>query len=485
MKKEYLNRITFIGKNKFMIDERVEVNIQKPTLNSNRKYIVETECGNKEFDEDKMLFDYVDQIDEMTDTVSVGGGYEGPGLAPASALIRKTFGPYTDIVETVEKIVKEALIQEFVKEHPAYKLTELYREANKAASEEHLKNVENGIKIVYGQMFPPVIRNYYQDNNDYNKDGIPNQYKENNTLLDLQYDGNVPDSFKERTTKTLTDVPAVGNAANPQPNSNTGLDMLKAAERKAELKSANPANQNLIQMGSDIEFHHDMTSNQPKKEQSTTHRHGVAGLGFKLKENQMLRFNFKTKLFESRNILLESIPDKAKQEGVLFEMQDSKGNNFLIRWENGTATILEQHNVLAENEEAKRMEKLFEYKSAPQPTKKMKKVDFDLFTKATKTKMLKEEFQDEMREKVKSLNTQNLEGRAVSTVLDELNKQFGGYGVEVVNDYQFRKYYGDIALEYINMGDSYTATIIYDVDKEEFVYDTLGDYIENNNLNVK
>lgn len=484
MKKEYLNRITFIGKNKFMIDERVEVNIQKPTLKSARKYIVETECGNKEFDEDKMLFDYVDQIDEMTDTVSVGGGYEGPGLAPASALIRKTFGPYTDIVETVEKIVKEALIQEFVKEHPAYKLTELYREANKAASEEHLKNVENGIKIVYGQMFPPVIRNYYQDNNDYNKDGIPNQYKENNTLLDLQYDGNVPDSFKERTAKTLTDVPAVGNAANPQPNSTTGLDMLKAAERKAELKSANPANQNLIQMGSDIEFHHDMVTNQPKKEQSTTHRHGVAGLGFKLQENQMLRFNFKTKVFESRDVLLESIPDKVKTEGALFEMQDSKGNNFLIKWENKTATILEQHNILAENEEVKRIEKLFEYKSA-QPTKKTKKVEFDLFTKATKTKMLKEEFQEEMRDKVNALNTQNLEGRAVSTVLKDLNTQFGGYGVEIVTDYQSRPYYQDTALEYINMGDSYTPTIIYDVDKKQFAYATIANYIKDNNLTVK
>jgi len=323
MKKENLNRVTFIAKNKFMVDEKFEVNIKKPTSTSGRKYVIESDCGTKEFDDDKLLFDYVD---EMTDTGSVGGGYEGPGLAPASSLIRKTFGPYSDIVETVEKMVKEALIQEFVKDHPSYNLTELYREANRKESEKHIKEVEEGIKIVYSQILPPVIRNYYQDNNDYNKDGVPNQYKENNTLLDLQYDGNVSDAFKERLTKTLTDVPAIGNAANQQEKSQTGANMLKAAQRKAELKDANPANKGLIQLGGDIEF--EPQQNTPKNQQ-TSHGYGVSTLGFKLQESQgqMLRFNFKTKIFEDRNVLLESVPAKVKEDGTLFEMQDSKATD--------------------------------------------------------------------------------------------------------------------------------------------------------------
>ncbi len=479
MKKEYLNRITFLEKNKFLIDETIRVNIHKSV--GATKFVIENECGpdSKEFEDENLLFDYVD---EMTDTGSVGGGYEGPGLAPANSLIKKTFGPYSDIVEAVEKTVKKALIEEYVKEHPAYNLTELYREANRKESENHIKEVENGIKIVYGHILPPVIRNYYQDNGDYNGDGIPNQHKENNSLLDLQYDGNVSDAFKERVKKSLTDVPAIGNAANPQEKSETGLNMLKAAERKAELKSANPTNSNIIQLGNDIEFQHNMVNTEKPKEK-TTHRHGVAALGFKLQEGQMLRFKFKTKIFENRDVLIESVPAKVKEEGAIFEMQDSKGNSFTMLWEDGTATILEEKNLLKEADEINHIQKMFEYKTPVQ--KKFKKVNFDLFTNPSKTRLLKEEFEDEMRDKVNSLNTQNLEGRAVSKILDELNRKYGGYGVETVLDYQNRPFYGDIALEYINMGDSYTSTIIYDVDKKEFAFDNIGEYTEKNNMNIK
>lgn len=468
MKKEYLDRITFLGENKIMIDETHIFTINKDQ--NTRKYVCES--NGKCLDSEEFLFDYVD---EMTDTGSVGGGIELPFASPKNknAFMRRTFAPYTEVVESVEYLVKSALIEEYVKQHPTYDLIKLYRDANGKASEEHQSNLEKGINIVYAQILPAAGRNYYTDNNDYNGDGIPNQHKENATNLDLQYDG-ASDAFKERVTAELSKDPA-------------GIALMQAAVTKAQAKDANPTNHNLIQMGSDIEF--TPKPEEPKKAapQAPASFGGVASLGFKLKEGQSYRFKFKTKNFEEdKKSLTECIPEKVKVENTIFEMQDCKGNNYLIEWKNGEPTLLEYKNILVEQEEKSRLNKLFEYKTPNDKKSRngVKKIAFDFFTKSKKP-LNESDFTKELEAKVESLNNGNLSGHAVGDVLDKINKEVEGYGVEVVRDHEQRQFWGDVRLKYINMGDAYVNTIIYDIDKELFVVNTLEDYIAENNIQTK
>jgi hypothetical protein len=472
MKKQQLDRIQFVNKNKMVIDEKHEVAIERD--GSKRKFVYE----NQVFENEDSLFTH---IDEITSTGSVGGGYEGPGLAPANKLVRRTYAPYTQIVENVEKLVKEALIEEFVKLHPTYNLTQLYREANAKNSQEYIQGVENGIKIVYATVLPAQEPNYYRDNNDYNGDGIPNQHKENETNLDLQYDGNVSDAFKQRVTDELAKDP-------------TGVKLMQAAIRKAEVKDANPANHNLIQLGSDIEFAQKPTEEKPKEEPKTeepkeqnnkTPRKGVAALGFSLKQESAmshLKFKFKNKKFDDLSILNESVPDKAKVDDTIFEMEDCVGNNFLIEWKDGQGTILEHRNLLSEQKSLNKAQHLFEKFESREGNRSSKNITFDYFTKPTKTKMLREEFEGDLESICEKLNSNNVGGHAALELLNSYNSELMGQGVKSIEDHQHRNFWGDIRLKYIDMGNSSMKTLIYDVDREMFVCAAIDTYIEEQKI---
>lgn len=75
----------------------------------------------------------------------------------------------------------------------------------------------------------------------------------------------------------------------------------------------------------------------------------------------------------------------------------------------------------------------------------------------------------------------------VDAALEVANKALEGFGVEAVNeDPNGRRrtprgnvmYYGSIGLLYVNTGDSYNATILYDTRRETFILSTLGDVVE-------
>ena len=83
-----------------------------------------------------------------------------------------------------------------------------------------------------------------------------------------------------------------------------------------------------------------------------------------MKEGQHYKFTFKNKDFTDRRQLFESIPAKVKNEGVLFEMLDGEGNIFKILWENNSALILDNKNLIQEQREKDRLDKLFGYKSS-------------------------------------------------------------------------------------------------------------------------
>jgi len=71
--------------------------------------------------------------------------------------------------------------------------------------------------------------------------------------------------------------------------------------------------------------------------------------------------------------------------------------------------------------------------------------------------------------------------RQVDGVLDLASKLAGGHGVEAIQgDYWVDNYYHDIVALYVNMGDTYAATILYVTAEDKWVLTTWGDWVERN-----
>lgn len=66
----------------------------------------------------------------------------------------------------------------------------------------------------------------------------------------------------------------------------------------------------------------------------------------------------------------------------------------------------------------------------------------------------------------------------VDNILESVNVLLKGYGVEVIRGPHVDQYYMDINLLYVNLGDTYIPTLIYDTLKETFVICSWGDYVE-------
>lgn len=69
---------------------------------------------------------------------------------------------------------------------------------------------------------------------------------------------------------------------------------------------------------------------------------------------------------------------------------------------------------------------------------------------------------------------------AVDKALDLANKLLGGYGVEAITDpdRHVSNYYMGIIALYVNMGDTYTTTLIYDTEQREFFLTDYGSWLE-------
>lgn len=66
----------------------------------------------------------------------------------------------------------------------------------------------------------------------------------------------------------------------------------------------------------------------------------------------------------------------------------------------------------------------------------------------------------------------------VDATLDLANRLMDAYGVEAVRGDWVDRYYQDINTLYVNTGDTYNATLLYDTVKERFYLTTLGDWVE-------
>jgi hypothetical protein len=70
--------------------------------------------------------------------------------------------------------------------------------------------------------------------------------------------------------------------------------------------------------------------------------------------------------------------------------------------------------------------------------------------------------------------------RSVDDTLKTANRLIGGYGVEVLRGKYVNSYYGDIVAEYVNVGDSYAATLLFNTVTSRFSLTSWGDFVEKN-----
>lgn len=68
--------------------------------------------------------------------------------------------------------------------------------------------------------------------------------------------------------------------------------------------------------------------------------------------------------------------------------------------------------------------------------------------------------------------------RAINEELQIISQMLGGHGVEAIRGDEFDSYWGDTVAVYVNMGDTYTTTVLFDVDKGKFEITSYGDWIE-------
>ena len=69
---------------------------------------------------------------------------------------------------------------------------------------------------------------------------------------------------------------------------------------------------------------------------------------------------------------------------------------------------------------------------------------------------------------------------AVDAVLEDINVAIGGYGVEAIEGDWHDRYYQNIVALYVNKGDSYVGTVLYNATTNRFVITSVGDFVERN-----
>ncbi len=71
---------------------------------------------------------------------------------------------------------------------------------------------------------------------------------------------------------------------------------------------------------------------------------------------------------------------------------------------------------------------------------------------------------------------------AVDDALEVANKILKGHGIEAIRSGQYLvdHYFRDIVALYVNMGDTYETTLLYETDKDRFLVTSWGDWVERN-----
>jgi hypothetical protein len=81
---------------------------------------------------------------------------------------------------------------------------------------------------------------------------------------------------------------------------------------------------------------------------------------------------------------------------------------------------------------------------------------------------------------VASFNRRPQSGPDVDAMMEEANELIGGYGVEAIKSEEFWEswWWQDTIALYVNMGESYAPTILYDVTERNFKVTSHADWTE-------
>lgn len=68
--------------------------------------------------------------------------------------------------------------------------------------------------------------------------------------------------------------------------------------------------------------------------------------------------------------------------------------------------------------------------------------------------------------------------KAIDDILNVANSLFDGHGIEAIRGMRHDRYYQDIVALYVNMGDTYNTTLLFDAVKTKFHVTSWGDFVE-------
>jgi hypothetical protein len=125
------------------------------------------------------------------------------------------------------------------------------------------------------------------------------------------------------------------------------------------------------------------------------------------------------------------------------------------------------------------------YKLSIMQALKIDSAMLDLFVKLTN---LDEDFIAAQIDKIQEESTKRFHGDpasyegAADLVMDIIDYYLDNHGVEAINHESFwnGKYWRDTGAIYSNAGDTYGTTVLYDINKEEFLVTSWGDWYEQN-----
>ena len=72
-------------------------------------------------------------------------------------------------------------------------------------------------------------------------------------------------------------------------------------------------------------------------------------------------------------------------------------------------------------------------------------------------------------------------GSHINNQMEAINTIIGGYGVEALRQHNIStdNYWMDTRAIYVNMGDTYTLTLLYDILMDRFYFTSWGDFVES------
>lgn len=97
--------------------------------------------------------------------------------------------------------------------------------------------------------------------------------------------------------------------------------------------------------------------------------------------------------------------------------------------------------------------------------------------------VLRKEYGDNIRNELTIIRNSMLKADShnrIDEALDAINNILGGYGVEATRDNDLTGYYGDIGLLYVNLGDTYAPTVVYDTRSDKWIIASWSDVVERN-----